>query len=493
MLQSVGLPQGFCFLWNTQLVWLHILSDSSIALACFLAPIALVRIGIGRKDFLFNGIFFCTAAFFVACGLIHAMDVVTLWRPIYWASGALKAATAAISIGTLAILWRMEPLTVAVPGKGKRRMMARANRRMASVLESTTICVMAMDSQWKVIYVNGNARKLLNVQGDMLGMTLWEALPVDEPATRDVLLKVMETRQPAAYEKYYEPLNLSVTVQAHPWDEGGVAIFFSDTSRQKRIELELDLERAQRDQRTEVLARLSSGLAHEIKNPLAIIHARASDLADLIADGEIPSSTQVAKTCASIVQTSDRAIRILRGVAAMARVATHDPMLPADVNAIIEQAVDLVRGRYKTHGVVLETNVPSGLPMVDCREVQISQILVNLLNNAFDAVDGDKRSERWVRVNASTQSGAQQESHAGRLLIDVIDGGPGVAPEHRDRLMQSFFTTKSMGAGTGIGLSVSRSIAEEHGGQLELRESDGHTCFRLTLPAHAQQIGGIAA
>jgi CheY-like chemotaxis protein len=216
-----------------------------------------------------------------------------------------------------------------------------------------------------------------------------------------------------------------------------------------------------------VLARLSSGLAHEIKNPLAIIHARASDLADLIADGEIPSSTQVAKTCASIVQTSDRAIRILRGVAAMARVATHDPMLPADVNAIIEQAVDLVRGRYKTHGVVLETNVPSGLPMVDCREVQISQILVNLLNNAFDAVDGDKRSERWVRVNASTQSGAQQESHAGRLLIDVIDGGPGVAPEHRDRLMQSFFTTKSMGAGTGIGLSVSRSIADD---ELELLE-----------------------
>jgi C4-dicarboxylate-specific signal transduction histidine kinase len=493
MFQSVGLPRGFCFLWNPGLLWLHMLSDSLIALAYFLIPIALVRLGLGRKDFRFNTIFFCASAFLVACGLTHVMEVVTLWRPVYWASGTLKAVTAAISMGTLALLWRMEPLTIMVPGKGKRRMMARANRRMASVLESTTICVMAMDSEWKVNYVNSNARKLLNAQGDMLGMTLWDAFPVDQPATREVLLKVMETRQPATYEKYYEPLNLSVTVQAHPWDEGGVAIFFSDISEQKRIGQELEWEHAQRGQRIEVLARLSSGLAHEIKNPLAIIHARASDLAEMIADGETPSATQVAKTCASIVQTSDRAIRIMRGVAAMARVATHDPMLPAGVNTMIGQAVDLVQGRYKTRGVALETNVPAGLPMVDCREVQISQILVNLLNNAFDAVDGEPRSERWVRLRASIQPGTQHEDRMERLQIDVIDGGPGVAPEHRDRLMQTFFTTKSMGAGIGIGLSVSRAIAEEHGGQLELRESDGHTCFRLTLPAHVQHAEGVAA
>jgi nitrogen-specific signal transduction histidine kinase len=493
MFQSVGLPQGFCFLWNPALLWLHILSDSLIALAYFLIPIALVRIGLGRKDFRFNGIFFCFSAFIILCGLTYGMEVVTLWHPVYWASGTLKAATAAISMGALAMLWRLEPVTLAIPGKGNQRKMAQANRRMASVLESATICVMAMDSEWKVNYVNRNAKKLLNVQGDMLGMTLWEAFPVDQPATRQVLLKVMETRQPAAYEKYYGPLDLSVTVQAHPWDEGGVAIFFSDVSEQKRIGRELEWEHAQRDQRNEVLARLSSGLAHEIKNPLAIIHARASDLAEMVADGEMPSAAQVAKTCASIVQTSDRAIRILRGVAAMARVATHDPMAPADVSAMVGQAVELVAGRYKTRGILLETDVPPGLPMVECREVQISQILVNLLNNAFDAVDGDKRSERWVRVQVSTQFGAQHENHLELLQIDVIDGGPGVTPEHRERLMETFFTTKSMGAGIGIGLSVSRTIAEEHGGQLELRECDGHTCFRLTMPLQAEHAGGVAA
>ena len=75
----------------------------------------------------------------------------------------------------------------------------------------------------------------------------------------------------------------------------------------------------------------------------------------------------------------------------------------------------------------------------------------------------------------------------------MIDGGPGVAPENRARLMQTFFTTKSMGAGIGIGLSVSRTIAEDHGGSLELCEREGHTCFQLTLPVRAARAEGVAA
>jgi two-component system NtrC family sensor kinase len=91
------------------------------------------------------------------------------------------------------------------------------------------------------------------------------------------------------------------------------------------------------------------------------------------------------------------------------------------------------------------------------------------------------------------QPGSEHENHVDRLEISVIDGGPGVAPEHKERLMQTFFTTKSMGAGIGIGLSVSRTIAEDHGGQLELRDCEGHTCFRLTLPIRSGQAEGVAA
>jgi PAS domain S-box-containing protein len=863
MFGSVGLPHGVCFLWNPGLLWLHVVSDSLIALAYFLIPVALVRVVRKRSDLRFNAVFLCFAAFIVACGVTHVMEVVTLWHPIYWVSGAMKAATAAISIATLVVLVRITPVVLKIPyeladrrfreliedapdailqvdasgtilianrtaervfgysreellggnvdllvpidlrsghrkhrnaflqagvarsmgggmgdlygrrkdgtevcveialspskteggtrvtavirdvterklaekklddanrladrkfreliedapdaivqvdetgnillanktaeemfgysrrellgsnvdllvpmgnrgahphhrdgfmlsgttramGKGMGDLHARrkdggeisveialsratdaagtrvtavirdvterkradlelesTNERLNSVLESTKVGIYAVDRAWTFRYINDNAKRTLRHMGDVLGRNLWELFPdlapdasarlreamesrapavfesyyepldlwtnvkvhpwreagitvyfsdisdrkraereleqthqrlasvldntsvgvyavdrewkftyVNENAkallkemgnvmgkdlrsvfpdqqasTREKLEQVMTTRQPVAFESYYRTLDLSTNVSAHPLDDGGITIYFTDISAQRRLERELEEERAQRQQRIEVLARLSSGLAHEIKNPLAIIHARASDLQELAEEGEVERS-EIAKTCTSIVQTSDRAIRILRGVAAMARVGTHDPMQPADVAAMVRQTVELVEGRYKVAGVRLDTAVPEGLPPLECREVQISQILVNLLNNAIDAVEGDTRSERWVRVAVSVQPGTEHENHIDRMQISVVDGGPGVAPEHKERLMQTFFTTKSMGAGIGIGLSVSRTIAEDHGGQLELRESDKHTCFRLTLPIKACQNEEVAA
>jgi len=154
----------------------------------------------------------------------------------------------------------------------------------------------------------------------------------------------------------------------------------------------------------------------------------------------------------------------------------------------IDQAVELLRSRYATHGIALETVVPDGLPMVECHEVQIEQVLVNLLNNAFDAIDGDPRSQPWVQVRVSMQpasdadGGVDAARGAAAVRIDVLDGGPGVSPENRARLMETFFTTKPRGAGIGIGLSVSQTIAQDHGGTLELLDAEGPTCFRLTLP-----------
>jgi C4-dicarboxylate-specific signal transduction histidine kinase len=175
-------------------------------------------------------------------------------------------------------------------------------------------------------------------------------------------------------------------------------------------------------------------------------------------------------------------------VQALAHEGSHDPMQQTDVRGLIDQAVELSKTRYATHGIELQTVVPDGLPMVVCREVQIEQVLVNLLNNAFDAIDGDARSQPWVQVRVSMQpasdadGGVEAVCGAAAVLIDVLDGGPGVSPENRARLMETFFTTKPRGAGIGIGLSVSQTIAQDHGGTLVLMDAEGPTCFRLTLP-----------
>lgn len=470
MFGSVGLPHGFCFLWNPRLLALHVVSDSLIALAYFLIPVTMIRIVRKRRDIPFNAIFFCFAAFIIACGSSHVIDVVTLWHPVYWISGCLKAITAAISLVTCVLLMRLTPTILAIP---HREDMTRANRQLTAVLESTTMCVLAVDHEWKISYVNRNARNVLQGERNLLGLKMWEALPGMQMETVETLRTVMTSRKPAEYESYYSPLDLSTSVRALPSENGGLTLFFSDISKQRRLQQQLEVERALREQRIESLAQMAGGLAHEISNPLGIIHARASDLAELAQESDGIAPDVVTATCASIVKTSDRAIRILRGLRMFAREGASDPMEKTSVASLIEQAVDLVQTRFTTHAIQLDV-MPIKVPDIACREVQIGQIILNLLNNAFDAVDGAANRERWVRIQAN---------HGNEFVhIDVMDSGPGVAPEHREHLMQPFYTTKPMGTGMGIGLSLSRTIAQDHNGTLSLTEVKGHTCFRLSLP-----------
>jgi C4-dicarboxylate-specific signal transduction histidine kinase len=411
-----------------------------------------------------------------------------LWHPVYWVSGVLKAITALISLTTFILLLKITPAILAIPSQDELK---RVNRQLNSVLESTSVSVIALDSDWRIHYINGNAKALLKVGSGVIGTKMWDAFPEQQLTTREKMVQVMKTRQPISLEAYYAPLDLSTNAQVHPWENGGVTLFFTDISEQKRLERELDKERALREQRIEALAHMAGGLAHEISNPLGIIHARASDLAELaVEDAAIPS-VDVLKACNSIVKTSDRAMRILRGLRMFAREGSRDPMQTAQVAPLVEQTVDLVRTRYENHGISLEVVLPRDLPTIECREVQIGQVLLNLLNNAFDAIDASPGSGRWVKVQATVRphtQGAQDQ-----ILIDVIDGGPGVAEEHRAHLMEAFFTTKPVGAGIGVGLSLSQAIAQDHGGSLELTDVDSHTCFRLTLPLHPGQLNGVAA
>jgi signal transduction histidine kinase len=111
--------------------------------------------------------------------------------------------------------------------------------------------------------------------------------------------------------------------------------------------------------------------------------------------------------------------------------------------------------------------------MVSCRDVQIGQVLLNLLQNAFDAVT-ERPEEKWIRIEVAVQDGS--------VVFSVIDSGPGIPEELKPRIMEPFFTTKEVGKGTGLGLSLSRKIVEEHGGKLELEERDGHPCFSFRIP-----------
>jgi signal transduction histidine kinase len=111
--------------------------------------------------------------------------------------------------------------------------------------------------------------------------------------------------------------------------------------------------------------------------------------------------------------------------------------------------------------------------VISCREGQICQVLLNLLQNAFDELV-DQEGDRWVELDVVLCPPW--------VVFSVRDSGPGIAPENRASIMEPFYTTKPVGKGTGLGLSISRSIALEHGGSLELDPESPYTCFLLKLP-----------
>jgi PAS domain S-box-containing protein len=248
-----------------------------------------------------------------------------------------------------------------------------------------------------------------------------------------------------------------------------------DITERKQMEAQIEANKEQlvTSARLSALGMMAGGIAHEINNPLGIIHALASDLIDLVKEEGTAPAAMVSRNSTRIRETADRIARIIKSLRQISREGSSDKLQPAPIGKILEETLEVCRAWFKANAVKLL--LPKHIPelIVYCREVQIGQILLNLLQNAFDAVV-EQEGERWVRLDVT----ARDDS----VVISVTDSGPGIPPELRPRIMEPFFTTKPIGKGTGLGLSLSKNIAEEHGGRLEYREDDGRTRFSLVLP-----------
>jgi C4-dicarboxylate-specific signal transduction histidine kinase len=247
----------------------------------------------------------------------------------------------------------------------------------------------------------------------------------------------------------------------------------ADIAEREQTERELALSRQSVifSAKMAALGEMSGNIAHEVNNPLAAILLRAERLGHLARQSTL-DVTAVARTARNIESTVHRIRGIVDALRAFARDADRDPMRPESVQQIVNDTLELCSKRFQQRAIALDVApIPEDL-RVECRAVQISQILLNLLSNAYDAVETQER--RRVRITV--------ESDQSSVYIAVADSGPGIPPELRARIMEPFFTTKDVGQGTGLGLSVSRGLAELHGGQLGLDPSSAETRFVLALP-----------
>ena len=260
-------------------------------------------------------------------------------------------------------------------------------------------------------------------------------------------------------------------------DENRMVWIAIDIDHEKKLSLEADQQRAkiQSSAKMSSLGEMAGGIAHEINNPLAIIIGKIEQIRERL-ENEQFDRAKTKQDLLKVETTALRIAKIVKGLRSFSRNSDKDPMEAVVVSQVIGDTLELCQERFRNHGVELRVELnkldQTEPTLVSGRSAQLSQVFLNLFNNAFDAVE--TLPDRWVLLVADVRE------H--QVIFRIIDSGNGIAPDITDKIMLPFFTTKDVGRGTGLGLSISQGIVQEHGGRLTYFAGMEHTCFIVELP-----------
>lgn len=247
----------------------------------------------------------------------------------------------------------------------------------------------------------------------------------------------------------------------------------NDITEKVNFQKELDLRERliQESSQLASLGKLAGGIAHEINNPLTIISGKAQQLKKRIKDKDIdPLFFQ--QNINKIESTINRISKIINGLKIFSREQAQIEWLPVSIDKLVQETLDLCTEKFKSTGVEIKLRLDKEISVSGC-QIQLSQVLINLINNAFDELENCHNG--WLEICAKKESET--------IFITITDSGPGIRKEVQKNLMTPFYTTKKIGKGTGLGLSISLGIVQSHGGKLYYNPHHRNTQFVIELPS----------
>lgn len=515
------LPHAYCISGSGQLLWLHLLADSSIALAYLVIPVVLWRVARRRPDLPFGWVGLLFAAFIVSCGITHALEVWTLWDPVYWYAGVFKAVTAVTWLATAAVLVRLLPLMLHVPSAAQLRQANQAlqhevqQRRQAetelraaqaelqSVLGRTTrqaeetsavldrffdaapLGLVVLDTGMRYVRIN---RRLAEMNGlppkDHVGRGLLEVASRLQGTVEEAVRGVITDGRPR------EDLELTHAgadgrpvhrrISYFPIERPGASLLVGgmvqDITWQREMERQREEALAAAEEANRTKDRFLAQVSHELRSPLQVAVSSAEvlrrvpglpDAAQRLVDRLMHSARLQSRLISDLLDVS----RILSGKLHMAP-QVLDPAQP------LLAGLDHWRAQAASRHITLDTQgVQTGQVLVDVDPARLEQVYANLLDNA---------------VRFSPDGGCIRL--CGRVLADggwqlqVRDQGVGLEPQEAARIFEPFAQgdVRARGhKGLGLGLAIVRHLVQTFGGSIRA-ESAGRgqgATFTIVLPA----------
>jgi PAS domain S-box-containing protein len=245
-----------------------------------------------------------------------------------------------------------------------------------------------------------------------------------------------------------------------------------ESMRAKDNALQIARTELARVSRLTTLGELTASIAHEVNQPIGAMATNAAACARWLA-AKPPDMAEAQAALANIVADGKRAGEVIARIRALTK-RQAPRMEPLDVNRKVREVLALAEHELKIHDIVIRADLAPQLPSVAGDRVQLQQVLLNLIVNAIEAMSGVHDRARELNIVTAAKD-------AGAVVVEVRDSGPGLDEEDTERLFEPFYTTK--GEGIGIGLSISRSIVEAHGGRLWATSNEPYgAVFRFSLP-----------